>query len=161
MPFLLVPGFWFVVGLVVFFFFLATDKTATKELSTALHFCNMPAVLKLEFPEAGAQHCCTSVAVQHGPGPQDGKPLASSPSSLPGRAVPWLWHYTLSMKQGKKPHSYVFMISVVFSENLMLIKVGRNIFVMPFNLSLRTCSWMKTALLVLLLAIIAEVSLCA
>lgn len=35
------------------------------------------------------------------------------------------------------------MFSVAFIENLMLIKVQRNIFVIPFNLSLRTPSWMK------------------
>lgn len=41
----------FVVGGILvccFGFFLATDKTATEELCTAVHFCNMSAVLKLK-----------------------------------------------------------------------------------------------------------------
>lgn len=40
-PFLLVAGFWFVLG-----FFLATDKIATEEVSTAVHLVKMPPVLK-------------------------------------------------------------------------------------------------------------------
>lgn len=40
-PFLLVAGFEFVLG-----FFLATDKIATEELSTAVRLCNMPPVMK-------------------------------------------------------------------------------------------------------------------
>lgn len=43
-----VSGRFFVCFGFAFFFFLATEKTATEELSTALHFCNMHAILKLK-----------------------------------------------------------------------------------------------------------------